>query len=211
MTSILNDDGMDLLFREARTHNGWLDQSVSDETLRELYDLLKWGPTSANTCPMRVVFVRTPETKERLRPALAEGNVEKTMSAPVTAIIAYDSSFYDQMPRLFPAMPAYGDYFRNDPEAAQSTAFRNSSIQGAYFIIAARAVGLDCGPMSGFDNAKVDEEFFGAGKELDPNEQDFFTAGSYRSNFLCNLGHGDPSKLYPRGPRLDFEEACRIL
>ena len=207
----LSDEGMDLLFRNARTHNGWLDKPVTDATLRELYDLLKWGPTSANTSPMRVLFLKSAEAKQRLLPALAEGNVEKTMAAPVTAIIAYDLHFYEKLPQLFPANPAFRDYFANNAELIESTAQRNSSLEGAYLIMAARAVGLDCGPMSGFDNAKVDEEFFGAGKELDPDEKEFFTVGHTRSNFLCNLGYGDESKLYPRMPRLAFEEACRII
>lgn len=211
MSRRLNDEGMDLLFREARTHNFWLDKAVSDETLHQLYDLMKWGPTSANTSPMRVLFLRTPEAKQRLLPALAQGNIEKTMTAPVTAIIAYDLHFYEQLPKLFPANPAFRDYFANQPEIIELTAQRNGSLQGAYFMLAARAVGLDCGPMSGFDNAKVDEEFFGAGKEVDPNEHEFFTVGQLRSNFLCNLGYGDEAKLFPRMPRLEFAEACRII
>jgi 3-hydroxypropanoate dehydrogenase len=211
MTTVLSDEGMDLLFREARTHNAWLERPVSNEILRQLYDLMKWAPTSANCNPARILFLRTPEAKQRLRPALAEGNVDKTMSAPVTTIIAYDLHFYDKLPKLFPANPAFRHYFLNDPQLVEVTARRNSSLQGAYFILAARAMGLDCGPMSGFDNAKVDEEFFGCGKGLDPAEQEFFTAGHVRSNFLCNLGYGDRSKLYPRQPRLDFDEACRLL
>lgn len=211
MKGVLSDEAMDLLFREARTHSAWLDKPVGDETLRALYDLMKWAPTSANTNPARILFLRTSEAKQRLLPALAEGNIEKTMSAPVTAIIAYDLHFYDKLPKLFPAKPAYRENFLNDPQLVEVTARRNSSLQGGYFILAARALGLDCGPMSGFDNAKVDQEFFNCGKELDPGQQDFFTAGHLRSNFLCNLGYGDASRLFPRQPRLDFDEACQLL
>ena len=206
-----DENCLDLIFRKARTHGAWLDKPVTDETLHQLYDTMKWGPTSANTSPMRVLFLRTPEAKQRLLPALAQGNIEKTMTAPVTAIIAYDLHFYEQLPKLFPANPAFRDYFANQPEIIELTAQRNGSLQGAYFMLAARAVGLDCGPMSGFDNAKVDEEFFGAGKEVDPNEHEFFTVGQLRSNFLCNLGYGDEAKLFPRMPRLEFAEACRII
>jgi 3-hydroxypropanoate dehydrogenase len=184
---------------------------VRDETLRQIWDLMKWGPTSANTMPARIVFLRTPQAKERLRPALAAGNVEKTMTAPVTAIIAYDLKFYDKLPRLFPHSPAMRNLFVSAPEMVTTTARRNSSLQGAYFIFAARAVGLDCGPMSGFDNAKVDEEFFGVGRECEGCDQEFFPAGHVRSNFLCNIGYGDRSKLHPRNPRLAFEEACSLL
>lgn len=205
----LSDDAFDVLFREARTHNAWLDRPVSDETLRQLYDLMKWGPTSANCCPARMLFVRTPEAKERLRPALSPGNVEKTMAAPVTAILAFDERFYEQLPRLFPHNPGMRDVFANAPELADKTAFRNGTLQGGYFILAARSLGLDCGPMSGFDNAKVDEEFFPAAEGREATE--VVCPGRVRSNFLCNLGYGDPSKLFPRSPRLEFEEACRVL
>jgi 3-hydroxypropanoate dehydrogenase len=211
MSKTLSEDGMDLLFRVARTHNGWLDKPVTDETLRQLYDLAKWGPTSANVSPARIVFLRSREAKERLRPALAPGNVDKTMMAPVTAIIAYDLKFYDKLPRLFPHYPAMREMFADAPELIESTAQRNSALQGAYFILAARSVGLDCGPMSGFDHAKVDEEFFEAGRQSGDSEQEFFPAGHVKSNFLCNLGYGDPSKLFPRSPRLDFDEACTLL
>lgn len=196
MSGKLDDAGMDLIFREARTHNVWLDQQVSDATLHELYDLMKYGPTSANCSPARIVFVRSREAKERLRPALAKGNVDKTMNAPVTAIIGYDLRFYDRLPELFPHTDARS-WFTGKEELADTTAKRNGSLQGAYFIIAARAVGLDCGPMSGFDQARVDAEFF-AGTDV-------------RSNFLCNLGYGDASALHPRSPRLDFDEACTLL
>ena len=207
----LNDEALDRIYRTARTHSAWLDKPVGDDTLRRLYDLMKWGPTSANTCPARFVFLRSPESKERLRPALAPGNVEKTMKAPVTAIIAYDLLFFEKLPKLFPHSPAMRDHFARNPQLVEVTAKRNSSLQGAYLLIAARALGLDCGPMSGFDNAKVDEEFFGAGKECEGCEQEFFPAGHVKSNFLCNLGYGDASKLFPRGPRLDFEDACTLL
>jgi 3-hydroxypropanoate dehydrogenase len=211
MTQAIDDKAMDVLFREARSHSAWLDRPVADETLRRLYDLMKWGPTSANSMPARIVFLRTAKAKERLRPALAAGNVEKAMAAPVTAIIAYDLKFYDKLPRLFPHAPAMRDLFASNPDLVTSTARRNSSLQGAYFIVAARAVGLDCGPMSGFDNAKVDEEFFGRGRECQGCDQEYFPEGHVRSNFLCNVGYGDTSKLFPRGPRLAFEEACSLL
>src|SRR5437016_5313779 len=207
----LNDDALDVIFRTARTYNGWLDKPVSNETLQEIYDLMKWGPTSANASPARFLLLRTKVAKERLRPALAPGNVQKTMAAPVTVIVAYDLRFYEKLPKLAPQNPAFRDLFANNPELAEATARRNSTLQGAYLIIAARALGLDCGPMSGFDNAKVDEEFFGAGEECDGCEQEFFPSGHVKSNFLCNLGYGDESKLFPRGPRLAFNEACTLL
>jgi 3-hydroxypropanoate dehydrogenase len=211
MKKVLGDDALNEIFREARTHNAWLDKRVSDDVLRQLYDLMKWGPTSANGSPGRLVFLRTPEAKERLRPALAPGNVEKTMTAPVTAIIAYDLLFFEKLPKLFPHAPGMRDLFAQNPQLVEETAKRNSTLQGAYLIIAARALGLDCGPMSGFDNAKVDEEFFGAGKECEGCEQEFFPSGHVKSNFLCNLGYGDEAKLFPRGPRLAFNEACTLL
>ncbi len=197
MAKVLGDDGLDLLYREARTHNGWKDAPVDDLLLRQVYDLAKMGPTSANMCPLRIVFVRSKEAKERLKPALDAGNVEKTMRAPVTAILGMDVHFYEQLPKLFPHADAKA-WFKDLPEAAlEYIALRNSSLQGGYFMLAARALGLDCGPMSGFNNQKVDEAFF-AGTTV-------------KSNFLCNLGNGDPSKLYPRSPRLAFDEACKIL
>jgi 3-hydroxypropanoate dehydrogenase len=210
MSQPLNNEALDILFRQARTHNSWLKKPVSDETLRQLYDLLKWGPTSANGLPMRVVFLRTPEAKERLRPALMPGNVEKTMTAPVTAIVAYDELFYEKMPELFPHNPGMRDFFANSPELANVTAFRNGTLQGAYLILAARSVGLDCGPMSGFDNAKVDAEFFPA-PVAGEGEDDEMPAGRIKSNFLCNLGHGNTVALDPRNPRIEFDEACRLL
>ena len=202
MPSPLPDPSLDTIFRQARTHSAWLDRPVADDTLRQLYDLLKWGPTSANGSPARVVFVRTPEAKERLKPALSPGNADKTMKAPVTAILAYDLKFYEAMGRLFPAMKNAREMFAGNPELAKTGAFRNGSLQGAYFIVAARAVGLDCGPMSGFDNAKVDQEFFAG---------DLFPGAEVKSNFLCNLGYGDAAQLKPRNPRLGFDEACRLL
>ena len=211
MSQPLSDAGLDLLFREAHTYIRWQDKPVSEDTLRALYDLLKWAPTSMNCNPLRILFLRTSAAKQRLLPALAEGNIDKTMSAPVTAILAYDLDFYVHMPRLFPPMPAGREMFANAPEIAESTTRRNSSLQGAYFIIACRALGLDCGPMSGFDNAKVDEEFFSAGQALDPAEQEFFTTGHIRANFLCNIGYGDPAGTYPRNPRFEFDEVCKTL
>ena len=207
----IDETALDRLFRTARTHNAWIDKPVSDETLQEIYDLARWGPTSANTNPARFLFIRSPEAKERLRPALAPGNVDKTMAAPVTAIVAYDLLFYEKLPKLFPHNPNMKTLFATNPQLVEVTARRNSTLQGAYLMFAARSLGLDCGPMSGFDNATVDEEFFGAGEECDGCEQEFFPRGHVRSNFLCNIGFGDPTKLFPRAPRLDFDEACSIL
>jgi 3-hydroxypropanoate dehydrogenase len=203
MDHMLNDEALDQMFRKARTHSAWLDLPVSDEVLRQVYDLMKWGPTSANTSPARILFLRTKEAKERLRPALSPGNVDKTMLAPITAIVAHDLKFYEKLPQLFPARPTMKDNFTNNPAMSEVAAFRNGTLQGAYFLLAARSVGLDCGPMSGFDNAKVDQEFFGG---ADAGEM-----STWRSNFLCNLGHGDPGKLSPRNPRLSFEEACKVI
>ena len=211
MDQVLSTDALDQVFRNARTYNSWLDRPVTDETLRQLYELLKWGPTSANSSPARFLFLRSQQAKERLRPILAPGNVEKTMAAPVTVVVAYDLLFFEKLPKLFPHSPAMRDLFAQNPQLVEETAKRNSSLQGAYLIIAARALGLDCGPMSGFDNAKLDEEFFGAGQECEGCEQEFFPAGHVKSNFLCNLGYGDPSTLHPRGPRLDFNEAATLL
>ena len=200
MTNRLNDEALDLIFRTARTHSAWTGRAVDDDVLRQIYELMKWGPTSANLAPARILFLRTKEAKERLRPALMGGNVEKTMAAPVTAIVAHDERFFANAARLFPHFPQIADMFVNSPKMAEETAFRNGTLQGGYFILAARSLGLDCGPMSGFDNAKVDAEFFASGD----------TKG-WRSNFLVNLGYGDPAKLFPRGPRLPFEEASRLL
>lgn len=193
---MLADEALDRLFRTARTHYGWLDQPVTDEALHQVFDLLKMGPTSANCSPGRFLFLRTPEAKRRLRPALSAGNVDKTMQAPVTCIVAYDPQFYEELPKLFPHTDARS-WFAGNEELAATTAFRNGTLQGAYLIVAARAAGLDCGPMSGFDNAKVDAEF------LAPM--------GWRSNFLVNIGHGDPAVLPPRSPRFEFDEACRLL
>ncbi len=211
MKNALANETLDQLFRAARTYNAWLDKAVTDDTLRELYDLMKWGPTSANGSPARFVFLRSQQAKDRLLPALAPGNVEKTMTAPVTVIIAYDLLFYEKLPKLFPHHPSMRKLFAENPQLVEATARRNSSLQGAYLMIAARALGLDCGPMSGFDNARLDEEFFGAGKECAGCDQEFFPAGHVKSNFLCNLGYGDPSGLFPRAPRLEFAEACTLF
>jgi len=211
MSRGLDDPALDTLFREARTYGKWQSRPVTDDTLRQLYELLKWAPTSANGAPARFAFLRSREAKERLRPALAPLNVEKTMSAPVTVIVAYDLKFYEQLPKLFPQNPGIARLFQGNAELADTTAKRNSSLQGAYLIMAARALGLDCGPMSGFDNAKVDEEFFAAGKPCFGCDQEFFPEGSVRSNFLCNLGYGEAAALHPRLPRLPFNEACTLL
>ena len=205
MTTPLSNEALDVLFRQARTHNAWLDKPVSDELLRELYDLMKYGPTSANSNPARIIFLRTPEAKQRLRPALSPTNVEKVLKAPVTAIVGFDFKFFEHTPKLFPNNPAMREMFANAPPLAEITAFRNGTLQGAYLILAARALGLDCGPMSGFDNAKVDAEFFSPSAGNPP------AFVHVKSNFLCNLGYGDASKLFPRNPRLSFEEACRLL
>ena len=195
----LNAEGMDLIFRNARSNNGWLAQPVSDAQLRELYELMQWAPTTMNTNPARILFLRSAEAKARLQPALSPGNLDKTMAAPVTAIIGYDTQFYELLPKLFPHnQNARGLFAGEEKKAhAETTAFRNGSMQGGYFIIAARSIGLDCGPMSGFNNAKVDAEFF-AGTGI-------------KSNFLCNLGYGDPAKIMRRSPRPAFDEVCRLL
>jgi len=211
MGELVNDLALDTLFREARTYATWQDRPVSDDTLRALYELVKWGPTSANAEPARFAFLRTKDAKERLRPALAPLNVEKTMTAPVTVIVAYDLKFYAQLPKLFPQNPGMAKLFEDNPEMVESTAKRNSSLQGAYLMMAARALGLDCGPMSGFDPAKVDEEFFSAGKPCFGCDQEFFPEGHVKTNFLCNIGYGDPRSLHPRLPRLPFNEACSLL
>jgi 3-hydroxypropanoate dehydrogenase len=187
---------LDQLFREARTHSAWLPKPIAEQTLRELYDLVRMGPTSANTQPARFVFLTTAEAKQRLLPALAEMNREKTNAAPAVALIAWDTEFYDHLPRTFPHKEMRS-VFANNPALAQETAFRNSSLEAGYFIMAARALGLDCGPMSGFNAEKINAEFFPGGK--------------WKINLICNLGYGDPAKLFPRNPRLEFEEACRIL
>ena len=207
----VDDTALDILFREARTYSNWQSRPVTDEMLADLYELLKWAPTSANAAPARFAFLRSREAKERLRPALAPLNVQKTMTAPVTVIVAYDLKFYEHLPKLFPHNPGMAKLFERNPEMVETTAKRNSSLQGAYLIMAARSVGLDCGPMSGFDHAKVDEEFFAAGKPCFGCDQEFFSEGHVKSNFLCNLGYGDPAGLHPRLPRLAFGEACSLL
>jgi 3-hydroxypropanoate dehydrogenase len=195
---MIDSQAFDVLFRAARTQNGFLDRPVTDEQLRQIHDLMKWGPTTQNSQPMRIVFVRSKQAKEKLAPALSPGNLDKTMKAPVTAIIAYDTRFYEHLPRTFPNNPAAKSNFEGEEKRAhvERTALRNSSLQGAYFIIAARALGLDCGPMSGFDNSKVDVAFFPDGR--------------FKSNFLINLGRGDPSKVFPRNPRFEFDVVCKV-
>ncbi len=196
MTSrALSEQALDQLFREARSYNAWQDKPVSDALLHELYELMKWGPTSANSSPARIVFVKSDEAKARLKPCLNEGNVEKSMTAPVVAIIGMDMAFYEKLPKLFPHTDARS-WFAGKPEKIQENAMRNSSLQGAYLMLAARALGLDCGPMSGFDYPKL--------------EAAFFPDGDVKANFICALGYGTTDKLYPRGPRLDFGEVCRI-
>jgi 3-hydroxypropanoate dehydrogenase len=190
------NDTLDQLFRQARTHSAWLPKRVPVEVLREVYELARWGPTSANSTPARFVFLESEAAKARLLPALARGNVEKTKAAPVTVIVAWDTEFYEKLPRLFPHADMRS-FFVGKQALIDETALRNGSLQGGYFILAARALGLDCGPMSGFDAAKVNAEFFPDGK--------------WKANFLCNLGYGDRSKLFPRNPRLEFDEACRVL
>ena len=207
----IDDTALDTLFREARTYAKWQSRPVDDQVLRDLYEVLKWAPTSANAAPARFAFLRSKEAKERLRPALAPLNVEKTMTAPVTVIVAYDLKFYEQVPKLFPQSPGMATLFASNPELVEATAKRNSSLQGAYLIMAARALGLDCGPMSGFAPSKVDEEFFAAGKPCFGCDQEFFPEGHVKTNFLCNLGYGDPRTLHPRLPRLPFNEACSLL
>jgi 3-hydroxypropanoate dehydrogenase len=198
MAEPLSAAALDALFLEARTHNAWLDKPVDDALLRRIWDLARMGPTSANCSPLRVVFVKSAEAKARLCPALLEGNRAKTMAAPVTAIFGYDRLFYDLLPRLFPHTDARAWFAGPDKEdLANTTAFRNGTLQAAYFMLAARALGLDCGPMSGFDNAWVDREFFPDGR--------------IKSNFICNLGYGDRAALFPRSPRLEFDEACTIV
>lgn len=192
----LDQQGRDLLFNEAHTYIKWLDKPIANDTLHALYDLMKMAPTSANCSPLRVVFLSSEDSKQRLKPYLAEGNVEKTMAAPTCAILAMDTQFYEHLPQLFPHTDAKS-WFVGNQQLIDDTAFRNSSLQAAYFILAARAVGLDCGPMSGYDAEKLD--------------QDFFPDGRFKSNLLCNLGYGAPEGYHPRTPRLAFDEACQVL
>lgn len=192
----LDKTALDTLFLEARTHNVWLDKDISDDVLQQIFDIAKMGPTAANSCPMRVVFVRSKEAKEKLKPLLDKGNQDKTMAAPAVALFAYDRKFYDLLPKLFPHADAKS-WFAGYPDKIQDTAERNGTLQAAYFMLAARSLGLDCGPMSGFNKEKVKEAFF---PDLD---------GAV--NFICSLGYGDDSKLFPRLPRLDFDEACKVV
>ena len=196
-TAALTQDMMlDLLFREARTHNAWTDRPVTDETIRAIYDLAKWGPTTANSNPGRFLFIRSAAAKARLKPHLSAGNVEKAMQAPCTVVIAGDTRFYEFYDKLFPSRDMRATFEGNDALIADAME-RSSTLQGAYFMMAARALGIDCGPMSGFDKTGTDAEFFPDGR--------------WKSNFLCNIGYGDPAGLYPRNPRLDFEDACLDL
>lgn len=193
---MLNDQALDTLFRNARTHNGWIDRPVSDEQLQQIYELMKWGPTSANCSPARIVFVKTPNAKKKLLACMDAGNIAKTQSAPVTAIIGMDMEFYEKLPQLFPHTDARS-WFAGNAQKIDTTALRNSSLQGGYFILAARALGLDCAPMSGFNSDAINAAFF-AGTPV-------------KANFVCCLGYGDTSKLHARGPRLTFDEACKIV
>jgi 3-hydroxypropanoate dehydrogenase len=196
MTKTLDAAGLDLIFREARTYNGYTDEPVTESDLRAIWDLLKMGPTSANTSPLRIVWVRTDDAKEKLAQLASATNADKIRKAPVTAILGMDMEFYEKLPRLFPHVDAR-PWFTGSQTMIETTSFRNSSLQGAYFIIAARALGFDTGPMSGFDNAGVDAAFF-AGTTV-------------KSNFIATLGHGDPSTIFGRLPRLDFEEATSLV
>ena len=196
MNTAISIQSIQQLFTAARTHHAWQDRPVPDDLLQEIYELTKWAPTSANSLPMRVVFVKSKAAKEKLLPAVAKGNLEQVRTAPVTAIIAYDQKFYDHLPTLFPAFDARS-MFASNPALSEQTAFRNGSLQGAYLILAARALGLDAGPMSGFDHAGIDGEFF-AGTRI-------------KSNFIVAIGHGTEENLFPRLPRLDFDEACQIV
>lgn len=192
---IISDEALDMVFREARTFNAWQDKDVSEALLQAVYELAKFGPTAANSQPMRVLFVKSKDAKEKLKPHLDAGNVAKTMAAPVTAILAYDENFFENMPKVFPHAPDAINWYKGKDNSDHM--LRNGSLGGAYLMMAARALGLDCGPMSGFNNAGVDEAFFkGTG---------------WKSNFLCNMGYGDASKLHPRSPRLSFDEACKIV
>ncbi len=197
MSSILDQSALDQLFCAARSHNAWQDRPVSDELLTRVYNSMRMGPTSANCSPARIVFIKSNEAREKLRPALSGGNLAKTMAAPVTAIIGYDMHFYEKMGELFPHDLTARSWFDKDEATAFTAAFRNGTLQGGYLLLAARAYGLDCGPMSGFDNAMVDKLFF--------------DGTQVKSNFLCNLGYGDPAGVFPRSPRLSFDEACSII
>lgn len=195
LSKALNEDALKTLFLDARTHNGWADKPVEDSILQDMWNLVRMAPTSANCAPARIVFVKSSAAKEQLKHCLMDGNVDKTMAAPVSAIIGYDMEFYEKLPQLFPHADARSWFVGND-ELIEETAFRNSTLQGAYLMMAARSLGLDCGPMSGFDNAKVDDLFF--------------SGTNVQSNFLCNIGYGTEDDLFPRSPRFEFDEACRI-
>ena len=192
---ILDQASLATLFTDARTQNGWQDRPVSDAQLQQVYDLMKWGPTSANCSPARMIFIRKGEAQDQLLACMSPGNLEKTRNAPVTAIIGTDMAFYEKLPMLFPHADARSWFVGNQP-LIDATAFRNSSLQGAYFMLAARALGLDCGPMSGFDADKLNAAFF--------------ADTTVKVNFVCSLGYGDPAKVFPRSPRLSFDEACQI-
>lgn len=196
MKTAIAESAIQQIFTEARTHHSWLQKAVPDEVLKEIYEITKWGPTSANSNPMRILFVKSQAAKEKLYPALMGSNLDSVVGAPVTAVIAHDQKFYEYLPALFPAFNMK-PMFEGNPAMADLTALVNGTLQGAYFMIAARALGLDVGPMAGFSNAKVDEAFF--------------KGTTWKSNFLCNIGYGDDTKLYPRGPRHDFEMACKIV
>lgn len=197
MKGIVDKAALDQLFFDARSYNGWREGEVTDDQLRHLYDIMKMGPTAFNCCPARLIFLRSEAAKERIKPHLRPNNIEKTMTAPVLVIIGHDIRFFEHFDKLTPFRPENKDHFVDDEARASLVAFRNGSLQGAYFMIAARAIGLDCGPMSGFDNAGVDAEFFPDGR--------------CRSNFICGLGQGDPESIFERLPRFDFNEVCEIL
>jgi len=197
MANSLEENALEQIFVGARTHRVWQSRPLTESMLMRLYDTMKWGPTSMNCCPLRIQFVVSAAAKERLRPHLVRGNVDKTMTAPATAILGYDKLFHEHLPMLSPHNPKAKDMFDGDAEIGSPTAFRNSTLQGAYFIIAARALGLDCGPMSGFDNQTLDAEFW-------PDRR-------VQTNFLCNIGYADRSKTHPREPRFEFDDVCKIL
>jgi len=193
---MLDSNSLDTIFRTARSQNGWLDREVSDEQIHEVYELMKFGPTAANNCPARITFLKSEDSKNRLKPHLDEGNIDKTMSAPVVAIIGYDTEFYEKLPYLFPHTDARS-WFAGKPEKIVASGSMNATLQAAYFMIAARSIGLDCGPMGGFNNEGVDSEFFSDGKT--------------KTLLICSIGYGDKSKVFPRSPRLDFSEACKVI
>ena len=193
----ISNQALEQLFTEARTFTNWQPKNIDETILHQIYEIMKWGPTSTNSAPVRILFVKSPDEKKKLVSVLSEGNIAKVQEAPVTAIIAMDEKFYNKIPELFPHAPQFKDLFASNPQLAKDTAFRNSSLQGAYFILAARALGLDCGPMSGFDSQKLDELFF--------------SSTSWKSNFICNIGYGKSETLHPRGPRLAFHDVCEII